>query len=80
MRPGQRAVIWPGCRLLSPDGSRNRRCPRQSLVRCRVMVRRLIVTPSSASSWVIRCPDHFWSRRQVSISSITRTGVAFGLP
>ena len=42
MCPGQRAVILPGLRLLSPQGSRNRRCPRPSRVKWRVTVRRLM--------------------------------------
>jgi len=38
-----------------------------------------VVKPRSASSSVIRWADHLWSRRQVSILSITQAGVAFGL-
>lgn len=54
MCPGQWAVIFPGLRLFSPQGSMNLRLPSPSLVRWRVTVRRLIVNPRSASSLVMR--------------------------
>lgn len=79
MWPGQRAVIVPDWRSLSPLGWRNRRCPKPRRVRCRVTVRRLMVNPRSASSEVIRDADHLLSRRPASICLITSAGVAFGL-
>ena len=42
-------------------------------------MRRLMRKSSSAGSWVIRLADHFFSRRQVSIRSMTHAGVASGL-
>lgn len=50
MWPGQRVMIFPGLRVLPPQGSINLPLPRPSLARCRVTVRRLARNPTSESS------------------------------
>lgn len=64
--------------MFSPVGSRNRRRFRPRWVRCRLTVRTAIMTPSAASSMLIRRADHLRVRRSTSIRATTCADVAVG--